>query len=224
MATNGMADLNDVYVWMTTDAGKLNLALTVSPFDNMAGGRHFGPTVVYAFHLSSRPGFGMAGMESKIICKFASDTEGECFVVDPSGKTIDYVKGDFSTATGKAAPSGKFRVFAGKRSDPFFFNLGGFATAVGRAVTACGGTCPPAAGTDAAKCVQIPAALGSQLRADIGTKPATDIGATPCNDSADIDCFKSANVMAIVVEVDKTLVLQGENKLVSVWASTHAGS
>ncbi|NVB79329.1 MAG: DUF4331 family protein [Kofleriaceae bacterium] len=222
-ATNGMADLNDVYVWMTTDAGKVNLALTVSPFDNLSS-RQFGPTVVYAFHLSSRPGFGMAGTESKIICKFASDTDGECFVVDPAGKTVDYVKGDFSTATGKAAPSGKFRVFAGKRSDPFFFNLGGFIAAVGRAVTACGGTCPPPAGTDAAKCVQIPAAVGAQLRADIGTKPATNNAATLCDDTADIDCFKSANVMAIVVEVDKTLVLDGDNKLVSVWASTHAGS
>jgi hypothetical protein len=224
MATNAMADLDDVYVWMTADAGKLNLALTVSPFDNLSGDRHFGPTVVYAFHLSSRPGFGMAGTESKIICKFASDTDGECFVVDPNGKTVDYVKGDFSTATGKAAPSGKFRVFAGKRSDPFFFNLGGFVAAVTGAVTKCGGTCPPPAGTDAAKCVQIAGADAALLRGAIATKPAANNPATLCDDAADIDCFKSANVMAIVVEVDKTLVLEGEDKLVSVWASTHAGS
>lgn len=224
MATNGMADLNDVYVWMTTDAAKVNLALTVSPFDNLAGGRHFGPTVVYAFHLSSRPGFGQAGMESKIICKFASDTDGECFVVDPSGKTIDYVKGDLSAGTGKAAASGKFRVFAGKRSDPFFFNLGGFVNAVTGAVTACGGACPPAAGTDAAKCVQINGTQGAGLRGAIGAKPATNLASTQCDDTADIDCFKAANVMAIVVEVDKTLLLQDGDKFISVWASTHAGS
>lgn len=224
MAANATADLNDVYAWMTADGVKVNLALTVSPFDNLAGGRHFGPTVVYAFHVTSRPGFGMAGMETKIICKFASDTSGECFVVSPSGKTIDYVKGDFSATAGKAAASGKFKVFAGKRSDPFFFNLGGFVTAATAAITTCGGVCPPAAGTDAAKCLQITAAQGATLRGAVATQASTNLASTPCNDTADIDCFKTANVLAIVIEVDKSLLLNGTDKLTSVWASTHAGS
>src|SRR6185503_20547531 len=92
LATNPMADINDVYAWNTTDAKSINLAMTVSPRDD--GTRAFGPSVLYAFHVSSRPGFGMAGVESKVICKFASDTSGECWVVDEAGKVLDYVKGD----------------------------------------------------------------------------------------------------------------------------------
>ena len=50
-----MADIADVYAWITSDATKVNLALTVSPADD--GMRHFGPAVVYAFHVNSRDGF-----------------------------------------------------------------------------------------------------------------------------------------------------------------------
>jgi hypothetical protein len=232
---NPLADINDVYAWMTTDAAKVNLAMTVSPFDNLAGGRHFGPSVVYAFHITSRPGFGMPGMESKIICKFVDDTNGECWVTDPSGKTIDYVKGDLSGTDGRLSASGKFRVFAGKRSDPFFFNSGGTKAAVTAAVTTCatltGGTavCPPGAvgGTyrDAAGCFKaVDGATANTLRQDIRTQSNTNRTDTPCNDTANIDCFIAANVLAIVVQIDKEELILGTDKHLSVWASSHAGS
>jgi hypothetical protein len=232
---NPMADLNDVYAWMTTDATNVNLALTVSPFDNLSPvARHFSPSVVYAFHITSRPGFGMPGMESKIICKFVDDTNGECWVTDPSGKTIDYVKGDLSIADGRLSASGKFRVFAGKRSDPFFFNSGGTKAAVVAAETLCGGgnaangRCPPGSpgGTfqDDAGCFKADAATANVLRQDIKTQSATNRSDTPCNDTTNIDCFISANVMAIVIQIDKEELLLGADKHLSVWASTHAGS
>jgi hypothetical protein len=226
---NPLADINDVYAWMTTDAAKVNLAMTVSPFDNLAGGRHFGPSVVYALHITSRPGFGMPGMESKIICKFVDDTNGECWVTDPSGKTIDYVKGDLSLADGRLSASGKFRVFAGRRSDPFFFNSGGTKAAVTAAVTTCGGVCPPgqpnSATRDAAGCFKLAdATTANNLRLAIKTKSSTDRTDTPCNDTTNIDCFISANVLAIVVQIDKEELLLGTDKHLSVWGSTHAGS
>jgi hypothetical protein len=165
----------------------------------------------------------MAGVESKIICKFASNTNGECWVVNPMGKTVDYVKGDFSGATGRESASHKFRVFAGLRADPFFFNLYGFKTAVTRAVTACGGSCPGGPfTTDAAGCMQITKAVADQLRTDVVTPPPVD--SPPCLMANGRDCFKTANVMAIVIQVDKTELVNGMDKLLSVWGSTHAGS
>lgn len=229
MTANRMADVNDLYAWMTTDAAKVNLALTFSPADD--GTRSFGPSVVYAFHLTSRSMYGVPGMESKIICKFASDTEGECWVTNPSGDTVDYVKGDFSDTAGKTSGSGKFRVFAGRRSDPFFFNFGGFATARLGAELKCNnsattpGACPGVLHTDAAGCLdQLDAVTAGGLRAAIANPPSTNNPAgTPCA-MGQVDCFKNFNVMAIVIQVDKTLVDQGSNTLVSAWASTHAGS
>lgn len=228
VATNPMADVADLYTWMTTDAKTINLALTMSPADD--GTRSFGPSVLYAFHLTSRPGFNEAGTESKVICKFASNTSGECWVVSPSGDTLDYVKGDFSATAGVASTSGKLRVFAGQRSDPFFFNLAGFLTAQNSVEKACGGGTTPAAcpgvfapppmgAGDAAGCPPIPDATA--LRDQLKTMPTSMVGPCPPNQ---VDCFANFNVMAIVLQVDKTLVTAGSNKFVTVWASTHTGS
>src|SRR5262245_3626886 len=216
-----MADINDVYAWMTTDSQTVNLGMTVSPRDN--GMPAFAPGVVYACHLTSRPGFAMNGVESKIICKFASNTSGECWVVDPMGKVVDYVKGDLSGPNGRVSASGRFRVFAGQRSDPFFFNLGGFSTAVAGADAACGGSCPGGLPKDAAGCLLIGGTpTAAQLRGAIAA-PAMTGNPAMCPVGVN-DCFVTLNVMAIVVQVDKTEVVSGMDKLVSVWASTHAGS
>jgi len=218
-----MADIADVYAWNTSDATKVNLAMTFSPEDD--GTRTFGPSVAYAFHVTSHAAYGMAGMESKIICTFTSDTAGKCWLVDPNGKTKDYVEGDLSAATGKLSASGKFRVFAGRRSDPFFFNLGGVKSAIGYALMyVCGSTtCPGNAQKDAAGCPAMTKTQGNAIQNLISTKGADD-PTTDCDDSANIDCFIGFNVMAIVVQVDKGELLQGTNTLLSVWASTHAGS
>ncbi|HSD87408.1 MAG TPA: DUF4331 family protein [Kofleriaceae bacterium] len=219
-----MADLADVYAWNTADATKVNLAMTFSPEDD--GTRTFGPSVAYAFHVTSRPEVLMAGMESKIICTFTTDTAGKCWLVGPNGKTKDYVEGDLSAATGKLSASGKFRVFAGRRSDPFFMNLGGIQSAIGYALgNICGGACPGTAHTDAAGCPdQVLKAQGDTIRTLIGSKPSANLPTTPCDDTANIDCFVGFNVMAIVVQVDKAELLQGTDTLLSVWASTHTGS
>jgi hypothetical protein len=239
-AMTPMADIADLYAWNTSDAMKVNLAMTVSPADQVVpGGRHFGPGVVYAFHVNSRPSFTGTPAETKVICKFASDTDGQCWVVNPAGTVVDYVKGDFSATAGVTSESGKVKVFAGRRSDPFFFNFGGTKKAIHITENLCAGEdgtgttegeCPPPAAanaTDAAGCFK-EAAVGSAradfLRTVIKTKPSTTvIPGTTCG-SADADCFLQFNVMAIVVQIDKTELNQGSNHLVSVWASTHTGS
>lgn len=230
LAANPMADINDVYAWMTTDGTKINLAMTMSPFDN--GSRAFGPSVQYAIHLTRYPAFPQtgaaiaAGLDYRVVCTFASDTDGKCWVVDPMNKTLDYVAGDFSGATGKTSTSGKLKVFAGRRSDPFFFNFAGFVAARTDVETACGGgtpgTCPGmiAATLNAAGCPGLPSASITPIRAKLGATIPVAVGPCPASQA---DCFANANVMAIAVQVDKTLVVDDTNKLLGVWGSTHAG-
>jgi len=208
-----MADINDVYAWMTPDAAKVNLAMTVSPADD--GTRHFGPNVQYVFHVEQHPAYGSSGSESRVICSFASDTSGQCWVVDANGATVDYANGDFSGPNGRASLSGKLRVFAGRRSDPFFFNLGGFK----RAVAAVEAANPPLTATG---CPDLTTSPGTPttIRGLLTTPPPSQVG--PCA-AGQADCFEDFNVMAIVVQVEKDELIDSSNKVLSVWGSTHMG-
>lgn len=234
LSTNVMADINDVYAWNTSDVTKINLVMTVSPFDN--GSRTFDPSVQYVIHVIRHAAFPAtaaahaAGEEYKAICTFASDTAGKCWIVDPTNKVLDYVEGDFSNAAGKTSADGKVKVFAGRRSDPFFFNLAAFVATRTQIETACGGGTAPAAcpgtlatvpGIDAAGCPQLPAASVGPLRATLAATIPTQVGPCPANQK---DCFANANVMAIVLQVDKDLIVDDAKKYVGVWGSTHAGS
>lgn len=215
---NPMADIGDVYAWTNGDSSKINLAMTVSPADD--GTRHFDNTIQYAWHVTSRPGatvrqaFGASGTESKVICTFKSDTAIQCWVA--LGTTVkDYVTGDPSGPTGATSADGKVKVFAGTRSDPFYFNLGGFKLAQQTIDAAIAGS---AITPDAAGCPQLDMGTAGMLQAAVTMKPTTDVA--PCK-ANHIDCFDSFNVKAIVVQVDKTLLLSGTDTLVSVWGSTH---
>lgn len=220
MAANQMADLLDVYAWMTSDGNNVNLAMTVSPADQ--GTNTFGPSVQYVWHVSAHAGaqnseaFSAPGSEEKVICTFTDNTHGECWVT--KGATVlDYVKGDPSSTSGMTSADGKVKVFAGRRSDPFFFNLAGFKKAV-MAVEGAG-----AIPANAAGCPAVPTAIATVLRADLSS-PVTTGAAAPCANNQ-IDCFATFNVMAIVAQVDRAMLSQGdapEHRLVSVWASTHA--
>src|SRR5262249_47839767 len=91
---NPMADITDLYAWMT--GTNLNLVMDVSPLDD--GTRRFGPSVLYVFHVTSKSGLGVGnagGTETKVICRFASNTSVQCWVTN-ADRTItkDYVTGD----------------------------------------------------------------------------------------------------------------------------------
>lgn len=223
LATNPMGDINDVFTWMNGDATKLNLALTVSPADD--GTRHFSPAVQYVFHVRSRAGTtgGMVvaqpgGTETNVICTFASDTSAQCWVVQ--GTTVKgYVKGDPSAAAGLTSADGKLKVFAGRRSDPFFFNLQGFRDAIALIGGAAGTLTFNAGGCPNNLLDATAAALVATLSAQ-----STMTGAAPACPLTNKDCFAALNVMGLVVQVDKTLVLNGTDTYLSVYASTHAGS
>lgn len=206
-AVSPMADITDVYAWMS--GSRLNLVMDVSPRDD--GTNAFGPAVLYAFHLTSKPRLGLAepgGTETQVICRFDSNTSMQCWVTS-GGATKDYVIGDPSNTAGVTSPSGKVKVFAGRRSDPAFFNLSGFNTAMS-------GLAPQLGGVnigDVAGCPdKIDPARFVTLRLQLGDSPGSGS-----------DSFVASNVMAIVVQIDPVLVNSGNNTVVAVWGSTHAG-
>ena len=224
-SANHMADITDVYAWMNTMHSKVNLIMDVSPAED--GSHHFGPSVQYVFHVMSHPGssvataFGSTGTETKIICTFASDTSIQCWVVGHDGSTLDYVMGDPSNPAGLTSPDGKVRVYAGLRSDPFFFNFNGFVDAVAAVDGAEGSDGSGLDQTlDAHGCPQLganAAPIAAYLSETTGSGSGAHLGSA-------MDPFASFNVQAIVLQVDNSLLNQGSNFLLSVWGSTHAGS
>jgi hypothetical protein len=217
LAAPPMADIADVYTWM--DGTKLNLAMTLSQAD--VDTRTFGPDVQYVFHVHSKAGIGIGvagtGTETRIVCTFQSNTSSQCWVTDAAGAVKDYISGDPSNTAGTSSSSGKIRLFAGKRSDPFFFNLQGFREAI-KAVKAAS----PTLTFDAAGCPNnLTNPQVQAVAANLGA--AIPVGEAPCP-NATRDCFAALNVKVLLVQVEKSLVIAGSNTAVGVWASTHAGS
>jgi Domain of unknown function (DUF4331) len=202
LASNPMADITDVYAWMT--GTNLNLVMDISPLDDRT--HSFGPSVLYVFHVTSKPGLGVGaagGTETKIICRFASNTSVQCWVTNASGTvTKDYVTGDPRAEIGITSVLGKAKVFAGRRSDPSSFNVAGLTGAV----MTLNGLAPT---LDATGCPALTAAQAGTIRTTLATGT---------------DAFAGRNVMALVVQVERSLVVSGSNSTVAVWGATHAGS
>lgn len=193
------ADITDVFAWMSSDASKVNLVMDVFPF--ATGTPLFSDTVQYVFHTSSRPSFGTAAVGNvNVICTFDAAQTISCWAGS------EYVTGDATPATGLSSASGKLKVFAGLRNDPFFFNLDGFKATVAD-VTAAKGSLS----FDTNGCPALDPPTVTALVTQLATAPD---GGAPQNH------FLGANLLAIVVQVDKSILTSG-GPLVSVWAATH---
>jgi uncharacterized protein DUF4331 len=116
------------------------------------------------------------------------------------------VNGDASATSGIQSGSGKLKVFAGLRDDPFFFNLDGF-KAVATAVHAAA----PVLTFDAAGCPALNTVTATALVAQLSHSPTG---------GAAEDHFARNNVLAIVLSIDKT-ILTGGGPVLSVWGSTN---
>jgi hypothetical protein len=113
------ADITDVYAWMSGDASKVNMVLDVHHMASADSA--FSPAVQYALHINSAAAFGASeSSEARILCQFYTPSAIECWLGD------EYLEGDPSDPEGIVSESGKLRVFAGRRDDPFFFELAGF--------------------------------------------------------------------------------------------------
>jgi hypothetical protein len=196
------ADLTDLYAWTTPDASKLNLALNwfhMAPEDQA-----FSDAVAFTFHVNSSATFGAASTETLITCKFfKTDGKGlECWI-----GANEYVAGDPSNVEGLVSESGMTRVFAGRRDDPFFFELVGFKETVKTVVAAA-----PSLTFDTNGCPDVDdptsTTLVTQLQRGMNNAPASNT-------------FAGSKVQSIVLQIDKSLVTPG-GPIVGVWASSHS--
>jgi len=194
------ADITDLYAWMNNDATKLNLVMDVAPSANAT--TKFSNAVAYVFHVSSSAGYGKPQASTNVICKFADSVNIECWVGG------DYVAGDPSKPEGLTSKSGKIKVFAGLRDDPFFLEYTGFNNAV---TTATAAAASGMVTLDDQQCAEL---TPDQQTLLVGLLQHGANGAPPSN------TFAGANVLSLVVQLDKTLVDSGGPTL-GVWASTH---
>jgi hypothetical protein len=198
------ADLADVYAFLPSAelaggaATHVVFALTVFPA--APADAKFSDTVSYVLHAQSGASFPTTTSDYNIICQFDTAQKASCW-----GGTDEFVTGDASAATGISSADGKFKVFAGLRADPFFFNLDGFKDTVN--------TVDAVKGSLAFNDAGCPAIDGANSALLVGKLGHTDGGTA-------VDFFKKLNALAIIVEIDKTLVTKG-GPVLSVWGSTH---
>ena len=200
------ADITDVFAWTAADGKSVNLVMDVFP--SATASSKFSDAAQYVFHTASHPAFGAAAAASEdIVCTFDAGQKVSCWAGS------EYVTGDAGNKAGIASAGGKLRVFAGLRDDPFFFNLDGFKDAVADVKASAASLPPP----DAAGCFNLgdPNNAGSIAHALVQDLTHTSHGA-----SAAVDHFARLNVLALVLQVDLSIVNKG-GPVVSVWGSTN---
>jgi len=193
------SDITDVYSWI--DADRLVIVMNVSPSATIES--KFSDKVQYWLHTTSGTEFGEKKVPLDIVCTFDADQKASCWAGG------EYVTGDATAEAGIASESGRLKVFAGLRDDPFFFNLTGF-NAVAKFVADNAGSFM----LDAAGCPKV----------DVGQ--STTIVTTLKEDGAGNpgkDDFAGKNVLSIVLSLDKKLMTEG-GPIVSVWGATRAAN
>jgi hypothetical protein len=195
------ADITDLYAWMNDDHSRLNLALDVS--SNAGPAATFSPAVAFVFSISSSQAFGSPQQSTRLICKFIDTVNIECWLGS------EYLVGKPNAPQGIVSQSGKLRVYAARRDDPFFLEYVGFSNTIAEAVK------QAVAGQvafDMQGCASLSPAQQTGL---VGLLTHGADGAPPSN------TFAGQAVLSLVVQLDKSLV-DVNGPILSVWASTHS--
>ncbi len=245
LALEPAADVNDILAWMTPDASKVNLVMSVFPGASTTS--RFSDAVKYVFHTASLQAFLRPEVKRDIVCTFtnAMPQVASCWVVDPAnGSVKGYVSGNASAPAGINSSDNRVKLFAGLRNDPFFFNLAGFRNATSTVAAALKEAGPTLMGT------YIKGVDANSPGCPILTKAGRDtvVGylSKDCSGSgAAVDAFKKSvaadnasctakpalvstmtvntaltgNIMAIALQVDKALLTSG-GPILNVWAAT----
>ncbi len=211
-------DVTDVYAWMSSDGAKVYLAMDVQGANlGATTTTRFSDSALYVLHLNSGAKYGATNPTAdKIVCKFSADTaqKFQCW-----GPGAEYTTGVTGNTAGITSGSGKVKVFAGLRDDPFWFNILGFrklGTAVKAAaasLTFDGSGCPA---IDAATS----AALVGYLSSDGNGGPGSDDFGVGGHAPVDGTSVTNGNVLSIVLSIDKTLLTSG-GPVVGIWGSTN---
>jgi hypothetical protein len=194
-------DITGVFTWMP-DAN--HVALVMNVFPSATATAKFSTTAKYVFHTNGYPAYAAAAdPEVDAICTFDSATAQNvsCWI------GAEYLHGDASSTGGLATADGKVKVFAGLRDDPFFFNRDGFVN-----MRATYETAAASLTFDPAGCPNLGAPASATLISQLDHGNAN---------AAPADNFLSANVLSIVLQVDKSLLLSGGHTLLGVWGSTN---
>ncbi|MDB4969123.1 MAG: hypothetical protein JWN44_4812 [Myxococcales bacterium] len=197
------ADITDVFAWMSADHTKMYLVMDVFPAATTAA--KFDTNVLYVFHATSKASIlATTGSSVDVICKFDAAQAISCWAADElvTGATAG------APTTGIASASGKLKVWAGLRDDPFFFNLDGFKKLVTTVKGAAGALLPT---VDASGCPKVDSMTSGVLVNQLKQDP---------NGGAPVDHFAGLNVLALVVSIDASLLTKG-GPIVGVWASTN---
>lgn len=205
-------DINDVFAWVTPDKTKVNLIMTVYPAAD--SGVRFSNAAWYVFHTTSKTALANATFKAvDIICGFSADATqlAVCYV---GSNKADAVTGDASVPTGLVSTSGKVKLFAGPRRDPFFFNLEGFKAAADAIKGAY-----PGLVLDANGCPTLQLATRTALLTQLQKAPPAGGGMIPGSGTA-ADAFRTFNTLAIVLQIDASLMTTG-GPIVTVWGATH---
>lgn len=187
---NALADIDDVFAWMSPDAQRVNLVMTVA-FD-VSPSAQFSDSVEYIFRTTSQSAYAPAGdaaATQDVRCIFSAEQIITCSVGDVT------VTGNASSPAGITDSGGQVQVFAGARNDPFFFNFSGFRATAETVVNAA-----PSLMFDDAGCPALDMATSNALVTQLQTEP---------NGDPAIDDFAGMNVLALVVSVDKSLLTSG---------------
>lgn len=201
-ASEPAADITDLYAWMSADAAQLNLVMGV--YSDAGPNATFSDAVTYVFSVTSSAAYGAGNQEpARVLCKFLADgVQVECWLGN------EYVIGDPTDPAGIVSDNGGMRVFAGRRDDPFFLEYDGFLNTVDAAVDAVA----TGAVTEFDRgCPVLTPEQGGALR---GLLTSGNDGARASN------TFAGQSILALVVQVDKSLVNSG-GPVLGVSASTH---
>ncbi|WP_431256710.1 hypothetical protein ACQ86G_18650 [Roseateles chitinivorans] len=118
------ADIGDLYAWTSADGRRLNLVMDIV-------GKRFSDQVQYVFLVDSGQRYGATTVGTRLLCQFEAAGVVRCWVGREDG-----VQGDAGAAAGLTSRSGRLRVFAGQRDDPYFNNVRGTRAALNAAAEA----------------------------------------------------------------------------------------
>ena len=197
-AIDKTADIAGLFAWTDSDAERVNLVMTVHPFAGPDAA--FSNAIQYVFHINSSEQFGGAQTETLGVCEFDLNGNIQCWIGD------EYVAGNSRAEAGLLSASGRVRVFAGRRDDPFSFAFGGFTGAVEAVVESAGSL-----EFDQAGCPSVPENVSAQL---------VSILQSDGEGGAATGTFDGKSVLALVIQVDADVVTKA-GPILGVWLSTH---
>jgi hypothetical protein len=124
---HGARDINDVYAFQGSNSSRTVLAMTTNPAINLFGGR-FGTKIRYIIRVDTN---GDASPDIAYMWRFGAPSGGHQpytlrKFTGSNAQSLASGTGVATGSTGSNVTVGSLKVFAGKRSDPFFFDLTGF--------------------------------------------------------------------------------------------------